>query len=407
MKVCVLTHGYPRTKNDYVAPFMRVFALAMVEAGNKVVVLTPHTEGLKKSEKSFKIISYKYIYPESLHLLGYSKTINADVKLKKNSYILIPFMILFGTISLIKAIRKEKIDVISVHWILPNGLIAYMASKITKTPYTISFAGSDVYVANSNPLFKTAARIIGNNASALVTSNKRLMNAGLSVGITNVKTALIPYPADVSDYKPLKRGLSKYRTKHNITDRDLILFALGRFVYKKGFTYLIKAMPQILSKHKNVKLLLGGDGPLKQEFEKAVDSLNLKNKVIFTGMLQKDELIYYYNLCSVFVIPSVIDNKGNFDGATVASVEAMACGKPLIVSNIVGLENVIKKGKHALVVPQKNSKALARAAIELLNSKQKRRKMGTENMKLVRSKLSTLEAGEKYTKLFRSAIQTN
>jgi len=394
----LLTHGFPRWDNDPTAPFIKTLAEGIVDAGNEVHVLTPFVSGFKSTKDIFNVHVYKYIWPDRMHVLGYSKTLKADIKLRTVSYLLLPFMVVFGTLSLIRLINKQKIDAISVHWILPNGLIAYFAYLVTKTPYIISFTGSDVFLSNSNYVFKTVAKMIGEKARGFITSNTRLMKKGLSVGIRNPTKIYIPYPADTSSFRVSNRGVISLKRKLGIKGSELIVFCLGRFVYKKGFEYLIKAMPNVLQANDNVTLVIGGDGELRGELENLVNKLGISNKVIFTGVIKRDALAKYYNLADIFVVPSIIDQKGNFDGATVASVEAMACGKPLVITNVVGLENYVTNRKHAMIVTQKKPNALARAITELLDNPKLRKEMSKSNKKLVTDILNKNNIGKEYSK---------
>lgn len=106
MKICILTHTFPRNDQDVAAAFMKPFADGLVESGNEVTVVTPYDAQFNRRGDKFKIVTYKYIWPESLHMLGYSKTMEADIGLKKRSYLLLPLMLFFGTIALYKTIKS-------------------------------------------------------------------------------------------------------------------------------------------------------------------------------------------------------------------------------------------------------------------------------------------------------------
>src|SRR5690349_1814264 len=110
MKICVLTHTFPRFSKDVAAPFMDGVARGLVAVGNEVFVLTPYSSKFswKKKDLPYKLITYKYIFPNSLHKLGYSETLANDMSLKWLMFVLSPFLYFFGTIALIRLIKKEK-----------------------------------------------------------------------------------------------------------------------------------------------------------------------------------------------------------------------------------------------------------------------------------------------------------
>lgn len=405
MKICVLTHTFPRNKEDVAAAFMKEFCDGLVQNGNKVSVVTPYDPEFNRKGDPFKIHLYKYIYPDSLHTLGYSRTMEADVKLKKNAYILLPFMLGFGFVKTLQVIRKEKPDIISVHWILPNGVVAYAVSKLTGVPYAITLPGTDTYLAAKYKPFGYVAKIIANGSVGMYSNSSWHLNKIVKVGGSPPVKEVITYPVDIKKFKPINKGLDIYRKKYKIKQNEKIILAVGRLVYKKGFDYLIKSIPQVAKKHKNIKVIIGGDGDLRKEWENLAKKLKVDKYIIFTGTLKRDEIIYYYNMADIMVTPSILDSKGNIDGRPLVILESMACGKPQIVTNLPGISDNLKDGENAILVPEKNSKAIANAIIKLLGSSALREKMGKANIKLARQKLSTKSVGKMYTKSFTKILK--
>lgn len=405
MKICVLTHTFPRSKSDIAAAFMKEFSDGLVQAGNKVVVVTPFDPKFRRSGDPFKIVTYRYIWPDSLHLLGYSQTMEKDVVLRKRAFVLLPFMLFFGTLALLKVVKKEKIEMINVHWILPNGLMALIVSRLTGVPYVITFPGTDAYLAYRYRLFGLIAKRIAQNSNGMISiSSWHLINRILRLKVSGKKTEIISYPTDIYKTKQSRAGLEEYRKRHGLDKNNLVILAVGRLVYKKGFDYLIRAMPEIVGKYPQARLLIGGDGDLRQDWEKLAKKLWVGDKVLFLGDIKRDEIVYYYNLADVMVAPSVVDKQGNVDGGPVVSFESMACGKPQVVTNILGVADMMKDGINGLIVPQKNSKALAVALDKLLASKDLRDKMGKANRRLIIAELNTRSLGEKYTSFFKKVM---
>ncbi len=404
MKICVLTHTFPRNKEDVAAAFMKEFCDGLVENGNKVVVVTPYDPNFVRSGDPFKIHLYKYIFPERLHLLGYSRTMEADIKIKKIAYILLPFMLIFGFLATLSAVRKQKSDLISVHWIIPNGLIALAVSKLTGVPYTITLPGTDTYLAGKYKFIGYLARFIARNSKGMYSNSSWHLNKIIKLGSSPEITEVITYPVDTKRFKPIKTGLDKYKNLYKIKKNDIVILAVGRLVYKKGFDYLIKAIPEVIKKHKNIKIIIGGDGDLREKWESLSVKLKVNKYLTFAGTLKRDEILYYYNLADIMVTPSILDSSGNIDGRPLVILESMACGKPQIVTDLPGISDNLVEGVNALLVPQKNSKAIAAAIQILIKSKNLREKMGKENIKIARNKLSTKSVGSRYTKSFNKIL---
>lgn len=400
MNICVLTHTFPRFKQDSTAAFMKPFVEGLVEAGNKVIVLTPYVNNFTAKDSHYKIIKYKYIWPKNLHRLGYSSAMRADIDLKIFNFILIPLMIFFGTVSLVKTIKRYKIDLINVHWLIPNGLLAFIASKITKVPYVITVPGTDAYLAHKNKIFALFARMIANSSLGIISNSPFLLKRIFDLGTKNKPSSVISYPVNINHYKTANTETSSLRVILNIKDSDLVILAMGRLVYKKGFEYLIRAIPKVIKKNKNIKLIIGGDGDLRRKLTELVNRLKINDNVTFVGTINRDETLAYYNIADIFVAPSVIDSQGNVDGGPVVSYESMACGKPQIATDILGVSNIIKNDINGYVVRQKSIVELAIAINKLSASKSLRDKMGDTNRKLILKSLSTKSIGREYTKFF-------
>lgn len=400
MRICVLTHTFPRNQQDVSAAFMKEFCDGLVQNGHKVVLLTPFDNDFHRRGEVFKIVTYKYIWPKAWHLLGYSRAMQSDVALKKFNYLLLPFLILFGTIKLWSVIKRDRIELINVHWIIPSGLIALIASKITKVPYVITLPGTDAYLAYKYQMIGLVAKTIAVNAAGVVSNSSWHLNRILDLGVSPRITAVISYPADVSKFKPSRVGVAKLRQKLKLDTKDLVIMAVGRLVHKKGFDYLIRVLPRLVKKYRHIKLVIGGEGDDRVLLERLANRLKIGNEVLLVGTINRDEIMSYYNLADIFVAPSIIDEQGNVDGGPLVVLESMACGKPQIVTEVLGVADVIKDGVNGYVVKQKSVQGLVEALEKLIVDRSLRIKMGKCNRRLVVSDLNTRSIGAKYTQIF-------
>src|SRR3989344_9636837 len=194
MRICVLTHTFPRNKHDVAAAFMKEFCDGLVENGNEIVVVTPFDETFYRQNDKFKIVTYKYIWPTNFHLLGYSRSMEADINIRKVNYLLLPLLLFFGFFSLLNVVRTQKVDLISVHWILPSGLIALFVSKLTGVPFTVTLPGTDAYLAYKNRLFGLIAKIIAKNSSALFSNSSWHLDRITKLGVRVPIEEVITYP---------------------------------------------------------------------------------------------------------------------------------------------------------------------------------------------------------------------
>lgn len=399
MKICILTHTYPRFEGDSAAPFMGELVKELSQ-NDTVYVLAPFDkEYTLKDSKNFKLKTYKYIWPTPLGKLGYSRTLDKDNTLSLLNLILSPLLIIFATISLIKLIKEEKIDIVSAHWIVPNGFIASIAKILTRVPYTVTIPGSDIYLGAKNKLFKSMVGMASNNAEVVLSDSKFYIEQLNNLGFVPKRTDVIPYGVNTDKFKPTKKSNDLLK-KHKIIKSNKVILAVGRLVPKKGFIYLIKAMPDILKRNRDVKLVIVGNGGLMESLEREVIRLKIENNVIFAGTISHTELKDYYNIADIFVMPSIKDSMGNIDASPVALMEALACGAAIVGTKYSIPGGIFKEDDIGVLVKEKDSKSISNAILKLLNKKDMKRAAREKAL----NSLSTKVIAKRYKKIFESLI---
>ncbi|MFX1577988.1 MAG: glycosyltransferase family 4 protein, partial [Promethearchaeota archaeon] len=177
-------------------------------------------------------------------------------------------------------------------------------------------------------------------------------------------------------------------------DNHEILFA--GYLYKlKGLEYLVKAIPIVAKNHKDVKLRIVGNGPDKSRLTKLAKTLKIEDKVIFEGLVSHTQMPKYYQGCDIFCFPTLGEPFGK------AIIEAMACAKPVIASNIGGPAEIIQNEKTGLLVPPAKPKILATKITELLDDEKKTEQMGANARKTAIKRYSWEKIGEKYHQLYQ------
>ena len=130
-------------------------------------------------------------------------------------------------------------------------------------------------------------------------------------------------------------------------------------VWQKGFSNLIRALPEVLQSHPGALLLMVGDGPLRSPLESLTRELNLWDKVVFTGF--RTDVRKILACIDVFAVPSLLE------GFPMVTLEAMAMGKPIVATDIDGMREQCKDGESGLLIPPGDPKSLAVAIIRLLD----------------------------------------
>ena len=170
---------------------------------------------------------------------------------------------------------------------------------------------------------------------------------------------------------------------NQIKDRFRIIFA-GKACIRKGFHYLIEAMKTL--KEYDIELWhLGSIHPEIKSFD-----YNQKN-IKYLGSKPQNELYKYYNKCDIFILPSLEE------GLAMVTLQAMACGLPVICTPNTGIENVLtKNGEEGFVIPIRDPNAIVERVIELYNDKELRTKMGNKALKKVQNGFTWDDYGNRY-----------
>ncbi len=405
MKVCMVTSSYPRFPGDGTAPFVQSIAEHVARQGHEVHVLAPYDPQVREGESGptpVTVHRFKYVWADSLCLVGHARSLERDIRMKKVVYLLTPLYLLLGFLALARLNRQHCFEVLHAHWLLPNGFLALLFAKAWGLPLVVSLHGSDVYVAEKSPFFAPLGGLILGLSDAVTACSEDLKQRAsrLSGGKCDIK--VIPYGAN-----PALFGTSgdsaALRASLNIAPDDLVVFGLGRLVYKKGFEYLIRAIPFIADDFRQVKVVIGGSGPLRPELEQLSEQLGVREQVRLPGRIAWDQVPTYFDLCDVFVAPSVRDREGNVDGLPNTVLEAMASSRPIVASRVAGIPAVIEEGKNGFLVEERNPAQLAQAIKRLLGSRELRERLGKASRRKIEGELNWDKVAGQFVALYRGA----
>lgn len=396
MHVLMLTSSYPKFRGDTTAPFIESIAThiaaAKTDAQQEIevhVVLPEHRELRRGAlEDGVHFYPYKYAPRPEWTLWGYAEALRGDVKLKRGVYALAPLALASSFNTLMRLTAQQKFDVIHAHWVLPNAPVAALVAQHRHIPLVVSMHGSDVFMAEKGGAFGAAARWCFDRAAGITACSDDLMQRALVVGADENKTELIPYGADAKAFHVEQVQADRVRAQLNLGREDVMILAVGRMVYKKGFSFLVDAMPKILQRTPHARLVLVGYGDLRDELEQRARALGLNGHVTFAGQVKRQDIPAYFAASDIVSVPSVRDEAGNVDGLPNVVLEGMAAGKPIVASNIAGFPDVIGHGESGLLVPEKDSDAIANAVVQLASDADLRERLGAHGRAQVHDNLN-------------------
>jgi len=176
---------------------------------------------------------------------------------------------------------------------------------------------------------------------------------------------VIPNGVDLEHFSPDVSPIEEF-----CDGKQNILF-VGRLERRKGLIYLIKAYQQVKREIPNSRLIVVGPGTrLRKPYEKWIKRNGLED-VVFVGYTSYDDLPRYYKTADVYCAPST--SRESFG---IVLLEAMAIGKPIVASSIDGYSRVVTDGEDGLLVPPRDSRALAEALVYVLSDDKLRQRMG-------------------------------
>ncbi len=205
----------------------------------------------------------------------------------------------------------------------------------------------------------------------------------------------IPLGVDVNYFKPLPIN-KQLKQRFNINGGKIILFVstLDKAHYFKGLNYLLLAIQGI--KTLNFKLIIVGEGNLKPLYKKMCRDYKIEKKVVFVGKVKTEELPFFYNLSDFLVMSSI--NKGEAFGLVL--LEAMACGKPVIASNLPGVRTIVEEGVNGFLVKPKDVEELRKKIQLFLSHPNLVQTFGEKGREMVVKKYNWEVIGKRLNHLF-------
>jgi glycosyltransferase involved in cell wall biosynthesis len=369
-RVLVLTSTFPRWQGDNEPPF--VLGLCRRLADNfDILVLAPHAEGAKRFEQmaGIEIQRFHYFFPRWERLV-YQGGILANLKQHLWCYLLLPLFFAAQVIALVRILKRERVDVIHAHWLIPQGFSVVLAGLFVKNmpPLISTSHGGDLMGLNGWLLSLIKRWVIRRSSQMTVVSNT----------MTSFARALGARPEQLQTISMGVDTTNVFTPDADVTRAENELLFVGRLVEKKGVAYLLEAMPEILRQAPDTHLRLVGDGPMRSALSQQVNRRGIAHAVTFHGAINNSELPGFYRRATVFVAPSIITEQGDQEGLGLVLIEALACKCPVVASDLPAIQEVVISGATGLSVPEKDPSALAKAVTKLLAEPGLRRRL-TEN----------------------------
>ncbi|MCL5986672.1 MAG: glycosyltransferase family 4 protein [Actinobacteria bacterium] len=347
MKVCHVVSTFPRSEDDPEVPWLAELLKQLREQNIEVKVFSPAYKGLKDHEISgIPVKRFRYFF-KRFETLTHEE--GATNKMRNPIYWPLPlFYLFFGAITFLKFCKEEGFDLIHVHWPMPHAIFGYLAKKIQKIPFVSTFYTAEIVLTNRvKPLKILLRKLLRHSAKIIAISSYTKSELQK---ITGLNSSVIPYG---STFPPVEKTRSPKKT----SDKWRLLF-VGRLIERKGLNYLLQAIPLLMDNY-DVKLHIVGSGNQSSHLQDLARQLGITDNVIFEGKVPNSRLKELYKKCDIFVLPSIVDSRGETEGLGVVLLEALSYRMPVVASDVGGITDVIKYGKTGYLAKQKDPRSLA------------------------------------------------
>ena len=271
-------------------------------------------------------------------------------------------MLALGALPRLYRLKKAgRLDIIDAHFAFPDGYAASLLGCWLNVPFTITLRGTETRHVQERRLASRLLRGIGRAAQVFSVSDS-LRQLLLAHGVRPERIEVVGNGVDTVRFSPQDRAAC--RAALDIPASARVLISVGGLVPRKGFHHVIEQLPPLCASHPELLFLVVGgasaEGNYRPELERQVKALGLETCVRFLGPRRPDELPAILCAADVFVLATANEGWAN------VFLEAMACGLPVVTTDVGGNREVVCRDELGIVVPFGDGEALCRAIDEAL-----------------------------------------
>ena len=258
-----------------------------------------------------------------------------------------------ASITTIREIRKEfDFDLIDAHYVYPDGLAAIFIGFLFKRPVVVSARGSDINLYGTLPFIRKLLQYTLRRAVRVIAVCQALKKAMVSLGVSQEKIEVVPNGVDTSKFYCVPKHEARQRL--GLPADKKIVLSVGGLIPRKGFDLLIQAVAILLSgsEMRNLHLVIAGEGPSRDHLTRLASALGCGNTVQFAGAIPHQQLYLWYSAADCFCLASSREGWPN------VILESLACGTPVVATDIWGVPEVINSGAVGLLT-QRTEGAIA------------------------------------------------
>ena len=331
-----------------------------------------------------------------VHLLTFDKAKSIDGVTVHNLMYFSKIAYLMRITEVRRAIKKIRPDVLHAHYISNYGIYGTLTGF---SPFVISAWGSDVLIdPRRSRIKKYFIKHVLKKADLITCDAEHMVDAMKKLGATAEKVHIINYGVDIRKFVPrakneaLQATLGIYGSPIVISSRNLDpLYDVES---------LIKSIPLVLAEIPKAKFVIVGVGSEETQLKELARSLGVWENTRFVGFVPNDKMPLYLTSMDIYVSTALSDA-----GLSASTAEAMACGLPVVITDVAANKEWVNDGVNGFVIPTKNPELLAQKVINLLKNDDERKSFGKTNRKIIETRNDYFKEMEKMENLYVELIE--
>jgi glycosyltransferase involved in cell wall biosynthesis len=399
VRIIHVVTAFARTAEDPITPWLVELIRRQRNAGLDARVLAPAYRGGPEREAFEDIPVHRFRYaPASLETLTHDETVPDRIRHRRSAAALVPLYLLGGIRAGHDAGRSSP-EIVHVHWPMPHALIgaAVRGGSGGHTAMVCSYYSVELnWVKRSMPRLQPFLRWTARSADAVTAISTSTADAVRQ--LTDAPVHVVPYGAAFEDdglpVSPATLGRGG----------PLRLLFVGRLVERKGVEVLVRAL-SALSARPDAELTVIGTGERAPIIERTARVHGVADRVRMLGSVSRERLVESYADHDIFVLPAIVDEKGDTEGLGVVLLEALRFERPVIASGIGGIKDIVEHGRSGLLVPPGDPDALASAIETMIRDPEKARAMAAEGRADARMRFGWKRVVDETSRVYRAAME--
>ena len=250
--------------------------------------------------------------------------------------------------------EQRDFDLIDAHYFFPDGVAAIRLGRRLKKPVVITARGTDVNLIPELPGPRRMIQEAAREAAGIIAVSQALKDAIVGLGIPGERVTVLRNGVDLELFQPHARE----ETRARLGLSGLTLLSVGHLIERKGHELVIGALPSL----PGYRLLIAGDGPERARLEKLSNALKVSERVRFLGALPHEQLHKIYAAADALVLASSREGWPN------VLLESMACGTPVVASNIWGNPEVVSRTEAGVLMGERSAAGVAEGVRRLFGA---------------------------------------